>query len=115
MSLTGSQKRFLRSLAHDLDPVLMVGHQGITDAVLKELDRVLEAHELIKVRLAQNAPLDAAEAAAALAQASGAQVAQVIGHVVVAYRPAREPEDRKIRLPAPRKRPAAERDDSEEE
>jgi RNA-binding protein len=102
VSLTGSQRRFLRGLAHDLDPVLMIGHKGITEPVLKELDRVLEAHELVKVRLAQNAPLPVREAATELAGASGAHVAQTIGHVAILYRQATDPEARRIRLPAPR-------------
>lgn len=103
MSLTGAQKRFLRGLAHDLDPVLQIGHKGITEPVLKELEQVLHAHELIKVKLAQNAPLAVGEAAEQLAGAGKAEIVQVIGKVIVAYRQAEDPEDRRIRLPKPRK------------
>jgi len=52
MSLTSSQKRYLRGLAHNLKPVIMVGNKGISDALLAEFSIALDDHELIKVKLA---------------------------------------------------------------
>ncbi|MBY0379471.1 MAG: ribosome assembly RNA-binding protein YhbY [Burkholderiales bacterium] len=49
--LTVKQIQHLKALAHNLDPVVMVGDNGLTDAVIKEIDRNLTAHELIKIRV----------------------------------------------------------------
>ena len=51
MALSPSQRRYLRSLAHDLHPVILLGAKGATDAVVKELDQTLSHHELVKVKL----------------------------------------------------------------
>ena len=51
MALSPSQRRYLRSLAHDLSPVILLGAKGATDAVVKELDLALTHHELVKVKL----------------------------------------------------------------
>ena len=51
MSLSPSQKRYLRGLCHHLKPVVMVGGKGLSESVLKEIDRALLDHELIKVRV----------------------------------------------------------------
>ena len=52
MSLTSSQKRYLRGLAHAIKPVIQIGNKGITDAVTAEFSLALDQHELVKVRLA---------------------------------------------------------------
>jgi RNA-binding protein len=92
MPLTARQRRSLRALAHPLDPVVMVGGQGVTPAVVKQVRAALEAHELIKVRFAEG--IDARELSADLAARSGAELAQVIGRVAVLYR--RRKKDPKI-------------------
>jgi RNA-binding protein len=51
-SLTNSQKRYLKGLAHDLRPVILVGAKGVSPALLAELDTALEQHELLKVKIA---------------------------------------------------------------
>ena len=86
MSLTGKQRRYLRSLAHHLDPVLMVGQSGVTEAVIEKTNIELENHELIKVRILDSAPQSAKEAGADLAKATRADLAQVIGRMAVLYR-----------------------------
>jgi len=52
MQLNSKQIAYLRGLAHNLNPVVMLGNNGLTDAVLKEIDLSLNAHELIKVQVA---------------------------------------------------------------
>lgn len=52
MQLNSKQIAYLRGLAHNLNPVVMIGNNGLTDAVLKEIDVSLTAHELIKVQVA---------------------------------------------------------------
>lgn len=95
--LTGKHKSHLRALAHPLKPVVQIGHQGLTDAVLAALDVALERHELIKVKVSGEAEQDADELGPKLAKATRSQVAQIIGRTVVLYR--RRAEDPKIQLP----------------
>jgi RNA-binding protein len=95
--LTGKQKSFLRSLAHKLKPVVQVGHQGATEAVLAAVEVALERHELIKVKVSGESETDVAEMAPALERGTHSQVAQIIGHTVVLYR--RREKDPKIVLP----------------
>jgi RNA-binding protein len=51
MQLTAAQIRYLRSLGHKLKPLVMIGANGLTDAVIEETDSTIEFHELIKVRV----------------------------------------------------------------
>ena len=86
MPLTGKQRHHLRALAHHLDPVVQVGHEGVTGAVVAQVDAALAAHELIKVRLSADGPGTRDEAAEALAAGARAEVAQIIGRIVVLFR-----------------------------
>ncbi|HYY53520.1 MAG TPA: ribosome assembly RNA-binding protein YhbY [Myxococcales bacterium] len=88
--LTGRQRRHLRALGHHLQPVVQVGHEGITEALVHEAGRQLETHELIKVRIGESSPQDRYEAAELLAQKTGAQVAQVLGRTALLYRPRKD-------------------------
>lgn len=92
MPLTGNQKRHLRGLGHHLDPVVLLGKEGLSDAVLAKIGVELENHELIKVK----AP---GEDAVALAERCRAELVQRIGHVVLLYR--RRSKDPEIVLPKP--------------
>ena len=89
-ALSGKQRRHLRALGHHLQPVLQVGHEGITEAVVREADRQLETHELIKVRIGESSPQDRHEGAELLAQRTGSQVAQVLGRTALLYRPRKD-------------------------
>src|SRR5207248_10786189 len=90
-TLTGKQKRHLRALGQRLNATLHVGHEGVTDAVVRQADTLLNAHELIKVRVSENAPDDRHDVAAALAARTNAGLAQVLGRTALLYR-AREEE-----------------------
>ena len=85
-ALTGKQRRYLRGLGQQLTATLHVGHEGVTDAVVAQADAQLSAHELIKIRVSENAPESRHEAAEALAAATGAELAQVIGRTALLYR-----------------------------
>lgn len=76
----------------------MVGKEGISEQVLEAIDRNLETHELIKVRVQEGAPQPARLSAQILADRTGSTVAQVIGKTVLLFRE-NEKEDRKITLP----------------
>ena len=95
--LTGKQRRHLRALGQRLTATLHVGHDGVSDAVVQQTDAQLEAHELVKVRVGDNAPEDRHATAEALAQRTGAHLAQVIGRTALLYR--RRTEDPAIILP----------------
>jgi len=101
--LSGSDRRHLRSLAHALDPVVQIGAAGVTPGVIAALDRALSDHELVKVRIARERD-ERREIAEALGEATRSAVAGLIGHIAVLYRPAREPERRRIELPSQRSR-----------
>ena len=79
-------RKALRAAGHHLSPVVQVGKEGVTDAVLRELDEQLGAHELVKVRVGTESPEDRFEAADRLGSAVGARVAQILGRTVLVYR-----------------------------
>ena len=95
--LTGKQRRHLRALAHELDPIVQVGKGGLDDGLIGAVDRALVDHELVKVRVGEGANLDRHDAAEQLAARTRSEVAQVIGNIVLLYRA--DPDDPKIVLP----------------
>ena len=97
MPLTGKQRRHLRALGHHLNAVVQIGHEGVTDALVAQTNEQLEAHELIKVKVSENAPEDRHGSADALAAKTGSEVAQVLGRTALLYRP--RPEKPEIVLP----------------
>jgi len=103
LDLSGSDRRHLRSLALGLDAVVQVGAAGVTPGVVAAVDRALSDHELVKVRIARERD-ERRALADALADATRSAVAGLIGHVAVLYRPAPEPERRRIALPSERRR-----------
>jgi RNA-binding protein len=96
MALTGKQARFLRGLGHHLQPVVMIGKEEVNDAVISATDEALNTHELIKVRIQEGCISDRKTVAAALAEATGADVAQILGRIILLFRPS---DDNKITLP----------------
>ncbi len=93
--LTGEQRRYLRSLAHDRDPIVRVGQRGMSENLIENFRAALLAHELVKVKVHGGDGL--VEVAEALHEATGAQLAQKIGFILVFYQP--HPEDPTIQLP----------------
>jgi len=95
--LTGKQKRYLRSLAHHLDPIFQVGKGGVNDNMIKQINEALEARELIKISVLKNSLEDADEAASAIVEGTGAELVQIIGHTIVLYKESKE--NKEIELP----------------
>jgi len=85
-ALTRPERRALRARGHKLRPVVHVGQAGIHAALLAKLEDDLFAHELVKVKLGQGAPLETRAAAAELSEATGAEVVQTIGGMVLLYK-----------------------------
>lgn len=88
--LTGKQKRFLRAKAHHLNPIFQVGKGGVNENMIKQIDEVLEARELIKVSILQNCEEDKDTVAEQLSRGAKAELVQVIGHTIVLYKESRE-------------------------
>jgi len=99
-NLTSRQRAHLRKLAHHLKPVVLVGGDGVTTAVLNAVEEAFNTRELLKVKLQESAPLHVRDAAGELStRIIGAHSVQTIGRTVILYRP--HPEHPEIRLPRP--------------
>ena len=98
MTLSPKQQRHLRSLAHHLRPVVIIGQHGLKESIFVEVDGALDAHELIKIRVAAVDKEERAELINQICSRSSAELVQRIGHVAVLFR--RNPDQPKIDLPA---------------
>ncbi|KXI21825.1 ribosome assembly RNA-binding protein YhbY [Photobacterium sanguinicancri] len=96
MNLSTKQKQFLKGLAHSLKPVVLMGANGLTEAVLAEIELALNHHELIKVKVATEDRETKVLIVDAIIRESKAEKVQVIGKTLVLYR---QSEARKIELP----------------
>lgn len=96
MNLSTKQKQHLKSLAHPLKPVVMLGGNGLTEGVLAEIEHALGHHELIKVKVASEDRETRQLIVDAIVRETGAVSVQLIGKTLVLYRPAKES---KISLP----------------
>lgn len=88
LQLSADQRRALRARAHSLNPVVSIAENGLTDAVLKEIDTCLEAHELIKVRVYGDDRKARQDYLAAICEQLEAAPVQHIGKLLVVWRPA---------------------------
>ena len=86
MALTEKQKKHLRRLAHPMNPIVMLGNAGLTDAVVAELERALTDHELVKVSARVGDRDVRNDALATLASRTASDLVQRVGHVGVFYR-----------------------------
>ena len=97
--MTSKQRAYLKSLAMKLDACLNVGKESMTPGVSEAVREALAANELIKVGVLKNCMDDPKELAVLLSERTGSEVVQVIGKKIVLYKPAKNPEDRRIVLP----------------
>ena len=86
LELSNGQKKILRGKGHHLEPIVFVGKEGLSPALLKSTEAALKTHELIKIKLGQNCPLERHEAAGELARRTGAMLVQLIGRIILLYR-----------------------------
>lgn len=86
MALSSEQRKRLRAAAHHLNPVAIVGQNGLNEAVLNEIDRNLEVHELIKVRLRVEEREDFEAMINPIIEHTGAELVQIIGRLAILYR-----------------------------
>ena len=86
MKLTKQRIRDLRSDVHHLKPVVLLGQNGLTEAVQQEIERALDDHELIKIRLSGAEREERKQLAEAICHACGAELIHSIGHIIAIYR-----------------------------
>lgn len=84
--ISSKQRARLRGMANGLDALFQIGKGGVTDAVIRQTDEALTARELIKLSVLETAPQGAKEAAQLVADATSADIVQVIGSKFVLYR-----------------------------
>lgn len=98
--LKGSQRKYLRGMAHKLNPAAVVGQKGVTQALIDEIDTALTAVELIKIRFQDHKDKEVKTALAEeICRRENCHLAGMIGHVAVLYRQHSDPEKRQVRLP----------------
>lgn len=97
--LTSRQRAHLRSSAHDQDPLIHIGKEGVTNSVEAAISEAFNTRELLTIRVLDNAPRDVRDVAEALAGAlDDVQVVDTTGGTALLYRP--DPDDPEITLPA---------------
>jgi RNA-binding protein len=96
--LKGSQKKYLRSQAHHLNPLVIIGAKGVTQQLIGSVDLVLKDHELIKIKFGEfkEAKKGISEE---IAQATKSEIVGIIGNIAILYRQHPTPEKRKIKIP----------------
>lgn len=96
MLVNQKQKKFLKSMAHDLSPLVLIGKEGLSEKLYESIEVSLKAHELIKCSVLKTCPQSVNEVAIECAMHTKSQVIQVIGRVIVLYKQSSE---KKIKLP----------------
>lgn len=96
--LNSKQRSLLRGLGNELEPILIVGKGGVTASIIEQLDQALNARELVKGRVLPHTDLNPRQIADTLAQATAADIVQVIGRNMLLYRSPKPGQTPKISL-----------------
>ena len=96
--MTSKQRAYLKSLAMTMDPIMQIGKANVTPEITAAVSEALEARELIKVNVLQNATENIKEMAEVVAERTRSQVVQVIGRKIVLYKEGKD-DKKKIVLP----------------
>jgi RNA-binding protein len=98
--LKGFQKKYLRGLAHGLNPVVHIGKKGLSDTLLESLEEALESHELIKIKFIDFKEKDQKrEIISELEERTGGELVGLIGHTAIFFRKNSDPEKKGIAVP----------------
>ena len=98
--LKGYQRKFLRGLAHDLNPVVLIGMNGLTDQVVQSIEQALDDHELIKIKFNDYKEKKMkAEICETIGERTDSEMVGMIGHTAVFYRRHPDAERRRVRVP----------------
>lgn len=96
--LTMNQKKYLRGIAHGLNPIIIIGANGITESLMAELDSTLSHHELLKIKIASAEREDRKEMIDYVVKETGSLLVQSVGKTFVIYR-----QNEETNLPLPKK------------
>jgi RNA-binding protein len=91
MELSNNRKKEMRTIGHNLKPIIMIAEKGVTDAIDTELERALNDHELIKLKININDPEYRKNLASDICIKHQAVLVQQIGKVALIYRKAKKP------------------------
>ena len=97
--ITTKQRAFLRGLGNALDPVMQIGKEGVSDNVLTSINLLLEARELVKIKLLKNSDEDVKETANDIARKLDGDVVQVIGNIFILFKKSTRKNFKHIELP----------------
>lgn len=86
MKLTSKQRAFLKKQAHDLDPMVRIGKDGLSENLIQSLLDVIEKRELVKVKILQNSEVEKKEVAQELALKSGCELVAIIGKTLIFFK-----------------------------
>ncbi len=108
--LTPTQRQALKARAHRLRPVVLLGAAGFTEMVLREIDRALAAHQLVKIRVPSDNREERSQIATQAAEKLSAAKVQLIGKTIVLFRPSAESDEKQqaktsLNTPHDRRRP----------
>lgn len=95
--MTSKERAYLRGLANTIDAIFQIGKGGVSDVLLEQLDKALEARELIKVSVLETAPGNAKELAEEIARGTNSIVVQTVGNKITLFRQRKK--NSKIELP----------------
>ena len=97
-NLSSSERKYLRSQAHHLEPVVLIGKNGIKDGTIESINKVLQTRELIKIKFREfkGEKLSLSEK---IAELTNSQVVGVIGHTVIIFRQNPDSDKRQIHIP----------------
>lgn len=98
--LTGAQRKYLRGLAHKLNPAAFVGQKGLTPSLTDEINMALDAAELIKIKFNDHKEKEVKTALIEeITAITQSHLAGMVGHVAILFRRQADPEKQKIKLP----------------
>lgn len=97
IEINSKQRKMLEKLAHDLQPIVIVGGAGVTDGVLEMIKNSIASHELLKVKFNEYKD-EKFELTNQICEYCDANLVRIIGNVAILYKPAEKEDDRKIIL-----------------
>lgn len=97
--MTTKQRAWLRALAHTIEPTMQIGKEGVSENSLVQIEQMLEARELIKIKVLSNCDDDLKLLANSLANSTKSHVVQVIGRIITLYKEPKNKKNKNIVLP----------------
>ncbi|HOY66155.1 MAG TPA: ribosome assembly RNA-binding protein YhbY [Candidatus Ozemobacteraceae bacterium] len=99
MNLSPKQRKFLETLAHELEPAVRIGKGGVTPTLIQSVIDNLKTQELIKVKILDNSSAEKDDVAEILVEHADCTLVRIIGRVLILFRPKDEVKKRRIQLP----------------